>query len=253
MWSVILLNGLMIALLYRFDLKKRGLLPARIGKRDRFRILSLYSLFLTLLYLNLRFPIPYLMFAFCVPFFTLSFFRLREQREIEKGMIGFLQALNARLLVDDDIMKAIENTTEMVAPGPIRRILREFTLTFKVSCNPVAAFDKIREVNHPYLRYIFLNIQNVLNSWGDAAELIRELENEYISVQTELNKGRAELQNDKLMTYFGLLMAGVTSFQVLSANTSMVKFYMSRPILSFLLVFLAISGIVVLATTKIGE
>lgn len=196
-----------------------------------------------------NFPILLLMLA--APYFAKIIFDILEQNDIERGMVDFLSVLNSRLTVDDDIISALEHAKDIVSSKSIRRILSEFIVTTKVSCSPKLAFQKVGGLKHSYLRYVFLNIENVLESWGDARELVQSLENEYISVQTEVNKGRAELQNDKLMTYIGLFLVVITSYNVFSADAQMVRFYSERPFIAMILLAIGAVGALVLAKTKI--
>lgn len=252
MWTVLLHFVLTLVLLGK-QMKHRGFLSIKTFEKEFLFYLFLYYMYLFLFHLNLSFEIPILVLLGILPFLGRTVYKIYIQREIEKGMINFLQLLNSRLVIDEDLISSIENITEYVTSGAIRRILREFVVIFKVSCNPALAFDTMQKVNHAYLRYVFLNIRAVMESWGNPGQLIQELENEYISVYTELNKGRAELQNDKLMTYLGLLLAGITAYNVLANHALMVRYYASRPLLLIVLALLASIGIFVLAASKIGE
>lgn len=252
MWIVLFHFALTLYLLGR-QMKHQGFLSIKTFEKDFVFYLFFYYTYLSLFHIYLSFELSALILLGILPFAVRTIYQIYIQREIEKGMINFLQLLNSRLVVDEDLIRSIENITEYLTSGAIRRILREFIVIFKVSCNPALAFETMQKVNHAYLRYVFLNIQAVMDSWGNPGQLIQELENEYISVYTELNKGRAELQNDKLMTYFGLLLAGITAYNALANHPLMVQYYASRPLLVISLAILATTGVFVLAASKIGE
>ncbi len=231
-----------------------------IGKYDEFfggcgRRLAyylLYYLFAFLFFWNGDFGIAYAVLLLVIPFGIRLVMKIKEEREIENGIVGFLGCLNSRLMVDNDIVTALENTQHIVPTKGIRRLLREFSVALTISCNPTLAFEKMRGIHNSYLRYVFINLQNVLDSWGEARELVRELENEYISVQIEINKGRVELQNDKVMTYLGLGLTAITAFNIVGNDAAMMSFYAERPWLVVFLGGLAFSGVVVLFTTKLS-
>lgn len=178
-------------------------------------------------------------------------FFLNKQKDIENGMVNFLSTLSARLSIDDDIVSAIENSIPYITSKHIKASLIDFSNTVRLSCGTDLAFEKMSHVDHAYFRYVFLNLQQLMDSWGNPRDLVRELEAEYISVQVEVNKGRAELQNDKIMSYFGLGLAGITAIQLLSGNPLTTAFYAERPILLVLLALLALSGVWIISRTKI--
>lgn len=255
MWVVIALNSAIgMVILWRDSGRQFG-----TGSEPRIRLLGVqygfYVAFGGLLYWNMKaafgIHIAYYLIYLLLPHIWTAYVRDREQKDIDRGMVNFLEVLNARLLVDDDVLHALENTADVVPSKTIRRILKEFNLTMKISCNPALAFQKMTRVRHSYLRYVFMNMEHVFNSWGKARELVQELENEYVSVQTELNKGRAELQNDKLMTYGGLFLAGITSANVLTSDPQMVAYYSARPLFAVVLLLTAMIGVSILSTTRI--
>lgn len=252
MW-VVFYSMVLTGYLISREIRHQGYLSIKSFKTKVVSYLVIYNMYLFLLSIYISFDVPILILLVLLPFIVLTGYKIYEQREIEKGMINFLQLLNSRLIVDEDLITSIENITEYVTSGAIKRILREFIVIFKVSCNPALAFETMQKVRHSYLRYVFLNIQGALDSWGNPCRLIQELENEYISVYTEWNKGRSELQNDKMMTYFGLLLAGLTTYNVLSGNAAMIRYYSDRPLLVICLVCLGLTGIVVLMASKLGE
>ncbi len=224
-----------------------------LGERClRVPLIALSHIFAVLLYLAAEFiNFQMLLIMLAAPYFAKFVLDILEQQDIERGMIDFLNVLNSRLTVDEDIISALDKTRHIVVSKSIRRVLDEFIVTTRISCSPKLAFHKMSKLKNPYLRYIFLNIENVLDSWGDARELVQSLENEYISVQTEVNKGRAELQNDKLMTYIGLFLVLVTSYNVFSADSQMTQYYSERPLLAMILLCVGALGAVILARTKI--
>lgn len=252
MWMILFSLVVTVCLISK-EIRKQGYISIKSFKKNVVYYLFVYYIYLALSSLYLPFEITVWIVFLLLPFVVLTVYKIREQREIENGMINFLQLLNSRLVIDEDMITSIESITENVTSKAIKRILREFIVIFKVSCNPELAFETMQKVNHGYLRYVFLNIQGVLNSWGDPVHLIQELENEYISVYTELNKGKSELQNDKLMTYFGLLLAGMTAFNVVSNHPMMIQYYSSRPMLAAVLSVLGLIGVTVLVLSKIGE
>lgn len=176
---------------------------------------------------------------------------IQKRKDIENGMVNFLSTLSARLSVDDDIVTAIENSIPYITSKYIKISLIDFSNTVRLSCGTDMAFEKMRLVDHAYFRYVFLNLQQLMDSWGNPRELVRELETEYISVQVEVNKGRAELQNDRMMSYFGLALAGITAIQLLSGNPLTTAFYSERPLILLLLFGLAMGGVAMIARTKV--
>ncbi len=236
--------------LWRIDRTGRAVLSE--AQRRRVNHYLLYYLFAFLILWNGNVSIALVVFLLLLPLILQTVAKIKEERDVESGIVGFLGCLNARLMVDNDIVTALENTQKIVSTKGIRRILSEFSVALKISCNPNLAFEKMRGIHNSYLRYVFINLQNVLDSWGDATELVRELENEYISAQIEINKGRVELQNDKFMTYLGLGLTAMTALNIVGNDAAMMNFYAERPWLAAFLVGLAFSGVVVLFTTKLS-
>lgn len=272
MWAPILVNGVICAYIFLslktlrlgggFDrslglrdalFERSAMIRAGLSKREKRAFVAAYIFFMLLIWLSSsRLGLHHLLLFLAIPFGLRSIREIIEERDIEKGMVSFLGALSARLMVEDDVLKALESVKGSVPSAAIRRVLAEFSAAMKVSCNPRLAFRRMQKIRHPYLRYVFLNIENVLESWGDARELVHELENEYISAQTEMNRGRAELQNDKLLTYSGLLLAVMTAVSVFQSKAEMGLYYLQRPVLALVLLAMAGIGVVVLARAKIS-
>lgn len=260
MHSAILINGLLCCfLIFQGFQENEGAREYFRDRRDRrsrlmYLLYSFYALFVIMAYFSSKqFTETHLIFALLLPPIFRVYMRIKTQREIERGMIAFLELLNSGLLIEDDVIKALESTADMIHCKPIRNILKDFSLTMRVSCNPTLAFQKMRHIPNAYMRYVFLNIENVLNSWGSARELIQELEREYISVQSELNKGRAELQNDKMMTYGGLFLTGFTSYKIFTSDPYMIAYFQSHPLFALILGVTAVSGVVLLSMTRISH
>ncbi len=216
-------------------------------------LLAIYYIFAVLLIVQMKlYKMSYILLFIGLPFVVRKIIAIREERKIEQGIVGFLGCLNARLMVDNDIIQALENTRKIVPNKGIKRILTEFSVALTISCDPALAFEKMQNIKNSYLRYVFINLQNVLDSWGESKELVRELESEYISAQIEIHKGRVELQNDKIMTYIGLGLAAFTALNIVAHDAGIMSYYMARPQIAIVLGCIALSGVWVLVSTKIS-
>lgn len=182
---------------------------------------------------------------------AIKYFKLKaEIRDIEKGMIGFLNAVNLRLTVDSNIITALEKSLPAISSKHIKKHIGIFCKTMKLSGNKFQAFSQIAKVPHSYFGYVFMNIEHVVDSWGDARELMKELEQEYISVQIEISKGRVELENDKTLTIIGLVIASLTGLNIIASDSRMLDYYIKRPTMVVFILGLALAGAVLLWKTR---
>lgn len=186
-----------------------------------------------------------------IPFAYIYFKRWLEDRDIERGMISFLNSVNSRLMVDDNILKALYNSIETTNSVHIRSKVKAFCEIMLHSGNKAKAFEGIANTRNKYFNYIFINIEQVMDNWGDCVELMRELENEFITVQVELNKGRVELQNDKMLTVFGLGIAAMTGVNIILEDSGIQAYYAKRPFLALILIAISAFGCAILWNTKI--
>ncbi|MDO4799327.1 MAG: hypothetical protein Q4A52_02275, partial [Bacillota bacterium] len=212
-------------------------------------VIRLYPLYLLTLIAWVRHLDPVALFMIALfPVLVFEFRRIQVRRRIDRGIIVFLDVLNARMAVSSNLFGALELATESIRSVEIRRILQRFNLRVRLLGNRREAFASVqREVHHPYLRYIFMNLEHIAESWGDGLELLREIENDYISIQTEWNRSRTELENDRWMTYFGMLLLLYTASQILYKNPVVTDYFTRHPVVLGMFGMVAASGVWVLA------
>lgn len=212
-------------------------------------VIRLYPLYLLTLIAWVRHLDPVALFMIALfPVLVFEFRRIQVRRRIDRGIIVFLDVLNARMAVSSNLFGALELATESIRSVEIRRILQRFNLRVRLLGNRREAFASVqREVHHPYLRYIFMNLEHIAESWVDGLELLREIENDYISIQTEWNRSRTELENDRWMTYFGMLLLLYTASQILYKNPVVTDYFARHPVVLGMFGMVAASGVWVLA------
>lgn len=236
---------------WREWLELRYLVQTQWDGRVSREVLRLYPLYLLALISFVRHSDPIgLLVVALLPILVFEFRRVQVRRRIDHGIIVFLDVLNARMAVSSNLFAALELATGSIRSAEIRKILQRFNLRVRLLGNRQEAFASVqREVHHPYLRYIFMNLEHIAESWGDGLELLREIENDYISIQTELNRSRTELENDRWMTYFGMLLLLYTASQILYKNPVVTDYFAKHPVVLGVFGMIAAIGVWVLVRT----
>ena len=149
---------------------------------------------------------------------------------IDKGNYQLLTSLNSRLIKDEDIIHALRDVYKTIENKYIKHKLNTFNRAIKIGLPPELVFSQFQEeTQNEYLKYIFLNIEIVYLRRGDISDLMRALELEYTSIQTEVNKRKVELEHEKNMTAISVMLVLMTALKIVSDNDYISDFYKQYP------------------------
>lgn len=166
---------------------------------------------------------------------------------IDHGIFDFLTQLNAKLLKSEDVLMALDEVGHKLSNKHIAKVVRAFNQTLYMGGSPQLAFTMIKSaIDNEYLKYIFINIEIVYTRRGNVLELMRSLENEYTSIQVEINRRKVSLEHEKNMTLFSIVMVGWMVSKVIRDNNYVLEFYKTHLFLGAVLVFFVIAGVMLL-------
>lgn len=166
---------------------------------------------------------------------------------IDHGIFDFLTHLNAKLLKSEDVLMALDEVGPMLTNKHIAKVVRAFNQTLYMGGSPHLAFTMIKSgIDNEYLKYIFINIEIVYTRRGNVLELMRSLENEYTSIQVEINRRKVSLEHEKNMTLFSIIMVGWMVSKVIRDNNYVLEFYKTHIFLGGVLMFFVVAGVLFL-------
>lgn len=167
----------------------------------------------------------------------------RVDLSIDKGIFNLLTQINARMLKSEDILRALQEAEQTIDNKHIIKIISIFNRTIKLGLPPTQAFSRLQIVTrNEYLKYLFTNIEIVYLRRGNVHELMRALENEYTSIQIEINKRKVALEHEKNMTLFSLSLVVLTTMKIIKDNDYILTFYRANSFLSAFLALFVIIG-----------
>jgi len=185
-----------------------------------------------------------LLFIMSVPLFIMEKYIDHIDLSIDKGIFNLLTQINARMLKSEDIMRALQETEQTITNKHILKIIQVFNRTVRLGLPPAQAFSRLQMVTrNEYLKYLFINIEIVYLRRGNVQELMRALENEYTSIQIEINKRKVALEHEKNMTLFSMSMVVLTTIKIVKDNDYIMTFYRVNPFLLVVLALFVLAGI----------
>ncbi|MBE0451068.1 MAG: hypothetical protein IBX70_09495 [Clostridia bacterium] len=194
--------------------------------------------------------------AMCLPAVILEWRLEWIDNNIDKTLFAFLSKANACLIQNEDLINALLEVERSNTNVYIRKGLKVFNTAIRAGVSSEVAFTMLLDATyHDYLRYIYLNVEQVHLRQGDVVELLRALENEYTAIQIELNKRKIELQHDRNLTLFSFVLVVLTALRIIKTHDYIITFYLNSAlgqVLSFTLVLsMGIGlGIVIIASRK---
>lgn len=168
-------------------------------------------------------------------------------RCIDKSLLGYFASINAHLLEKQDLISALNQTEKSNISAFIKNDLHIFNASIRAGMPVQLAFDQLLKMtHHPYLKYVYLNIEQAFLKRGDVIALMGALEEEYTLIQIEHNKRRIELDQYKKMTWISLGIVSLTAWRVLQTHDYIRYYYREdakgKPVM-VLLVVLTLVGI----------
>ncbi len=192
-----------------------------------------YLIYITLIFiLNLITQLnPFYKYSLSVlfialPFLLMEVIRNHLNKKIERGLFQLLTQFNSRLMKKEDVICAMYEIERAIDNQPIRKILRRFNQSIQIGVLPEQAFQNTKRIcTNDYFKYIITNIEIVYKRRGNVSELMRALENEYTSIQIEVNKRKTELIHELRMILVSLAIFLLVTIKVINDNDYILSFY----------------------------
>lgn len=174
----------------------------------------------------LKVGISFLLFS--VPILALEFRIEFIEHTIDKSLFSFLSHMNACLAHRASLTDVLLDVEMKLDNLYIKEGLRRFNRSVRSGMQPERAFQILNEsTTHAYLRYIYLNMEQIHQKNGDMQALMHALECEHADIQVAFNKRKIELKHDRNMTLFSFLLVLLTVLKIGSANDYIKMFYTS--------------------------
>ncbi|HSN67202.1 MAG TPA: hypothetical protein VLS94_11220 [Fusibacter sp.] len=184
-----------------------------------------------------------MLLGLATPILLLEKYIDRVDLSIDKGIFNLLTQINARMLKSEDILRALQEAEQTINNKHIVKIISIFNRTIKLGLPPTQAFSRLQIVTrNEYLKYLFTNIEIVYLRRGNVHELMRALENEYTSIQIEINKRKVALEHEKNMTLFSMSLVVLTTIKIIKDNDYILTFYRANSFLTAVLAMFVIIG-----------
>lgn len=172
-------------------------------------------------------------------------------RDIDRGVFQFLSLINAKLMQSEDIIKAIKLVETELKNKSVLRIIKIFNQTIKAGVPPESAFEKVQEVScNEYLNYVFTNIEVVYLRRGNIVELMKGLENEFISIQVEVNRRKVAIEHERNMVWLSLGIVGFVTIKIMRDHDYIRRYFESHYFAYVCIIMFALLGFVFMALTK---
>ena len=179
------------------------------------------------------------------PLIAIEIIRNHLIKKIERGLFQLLTQFNSRLMKKEDVISAMYEIERVIDNQPIRKILRRFNQSIQIGIQPEQAFQNTKRICiNEYFRYIITNIEIVYKRRGNVTELMRALENEYTSIQVEVNKRKTELVHELRMILVSLMLLILVTIKVIKDNDYIVSFYSGHFGLIIIISLVVIMGII---------
>lgn len=223
-------------------------LSERVAVRDMLAFMLLWCLMIvtlfTVLGMTTVFGLVLIILLISVPIFCMEKYIDHVDLSIDKGIFNLLTQINARMLKSEDILRALQESEHTITNKHILKIIHVFNHTIKLGLPPTQAFSRLQTVTrNEYLKYLFINIEIVYLRRGNVQELMRALENEYTSIQIEINKRKVALEHEKNMTLFSMFMVALTTIKIIKDNDYILTFYRANSFLIAVLALFVFAGI----------
>jgi Flp pilus assembly protein TadB len=177
--------------------------------------------------------------SFILPAFIIDYRKKTINHSINQDMFAFLSRINAQLSQNNDFIDTLRTVERKVQNQFIQNGLRHFNTSIRAGLTPELAFNQLQsKTHHTFLKYLYINVEQAYTRRGDVVELMRGLENEYTSVQIEMNKRDIELIKYRDKTYFSILLVLLTGLKIVTQDDYLLDFYFSNKVGNFSLVFL---------------
>lgn len=182
---------------------------------------------------------PYAVGFIIFPLLVLEGRRIKVHRSIDRALPLFLHMLSARLAVQQDMVSALKYCASRINSPYLRRIIMTLDYSLRATGDAGEAFHRTGEmVYHEYLQYVLINLEQLVNHWGCAPDLVQSLEQEYLSIQMEDNRKKVALQNDRIIALFSMILVCLTSWQMVRRHAFIHQYFESHPVTKIVLLLM---------------
>lgn len=166
---------------------------------------------------------------------------------IDRSLFQLLSQVNARLAQSEDLIAALRATQNNVDNHYIKKTLIKFNQSIQLGLLPQQAFQSVQKsIHNEYFRYIFLNIEQVYLRRGNVPELMRAIENEFTSIQIEVNKRKLELTHEKHLTLFSIVLLIFITLKIMSDQDYIMDYLSNHTYFVVLLGGFVLLGLLIL-------
>ena len=213
--------------------------------------LIIMTLVLTIIYKQWFIRGGAILIGMILPIFAMEKYVKWVDLSIDKGIFNFLTQVNSRLVKSEDIMTAIRESQNGIENRYINKLIQKFNQAVKMGVSPARAFKTLQDsTKNEYIKYIFLNIEIVYKRRGNVAELMRAIENEYTSIQVEINKRKVELEHDRNLMLFSLLLVVFTTVKIINDHDYIMGFFIRHMGFTVVLVLFFCIGMTIIMTAN---
>lgn len=186
-----------------------------------------------------------------LPFLLIEKYLKWVDIKIDQGIFELLNQINARLIKNDDVLAAIRDAQEVVKNKHVLCIVEKFNQMIKVGIPTSQAFKIIQtSIHNDYLKYVFINIEIVLSRRGNVPALMKALENEFTSIQIEVNKRKVELEYEKNMMLFSILLVALTVYKIVSDHDYILQYFQKNSAMVYLVFAFILLGVIFAASAN---
>lgn len=165
-----------------------------------------------------------------LPILALEYRLDKIDLSVDRSLFQLLSQLNARLAQSEDLMAALRASQSHMHNPYIKKTLIKFNQSIRLGLSPQQAFQSVQSTIHnAYFKYVFLNIEQVYLRRGNVTELMRAIENEYTSIQIEVNKRKLELTQEKHLTLFSVVMLFLITLKIMNDQDYIKQYLLGHP------------------------
>lgn len=164
--------------------------------------------------------------------------------KIDQGIFELLTQINARLVKNEDILVAIKDAQASLKNKYVLFIVERFNQMIKVGIPPAQVFKSIQaSVHNDYMKYVLINIEVVLSRRGNIPALMKALESEFTSIQIEVNKRKVELEYEKNMMVFSIMLVALTVIKIVDDHDYILTYFQRNQPMIYLVVVFIVFGV----------
>ena len=186
------------------------------------------------------------------PILVLEYRLEKIDLSIDRSLIQLLSQINARLAQSEDLIAALSASQNHMDNPYIRKTLIKFNQSIRLGLSPIQAFQSVQATIHnDYFKYVFLNIEQVYLRRGNVSDLMRAIENEYTSIQIEVNKRKIELTHEKHLTLLSIALLIFITLKIMNDQDYIKQYLSDHPYyLSFLGGFVILGMVCLIKAAK---